>query len=440
MNADYQPNGCKMMDSHTTQTPEAFNSKFIMHNSKFAQISITGMGIVSPLGCDVASHWEGIAAGRCAIGPIDLFDTSRHRTHVGGQARNFEARVPAEARSIRHLSRADYFALIAAAEALGDAGWPQTHYRPERIAVVLGAGVGGMLLTERFASQHVAGKRANPLDLVPYAPNYSSDVLADVFGLRGERATFATACSSSSMAIGWGFDLVRSGQADCALVGGADTLCELTYAGFNSLRSVDPNPCRPFDAKRNGLSLGEGAAFLVLERADEASARGRNTDIGILGYAIRTECHHMTAPDPTGKGAAAVMTAALRNAGLLPADIGYINAHGTATPQNDVAEAVAMVRVFGEANATLPPVSSTKSQIGHALGAAGALEAVTTACALRRQVLPPTVNHEQTDPLCPLDVVPNQARPASFSVALSNSFAFGGNNCSLVLGKGKKQK
>jgi 3-oxoacyl-[acyl-carrier-protein] synthase II len=308
-----------------------------------------------------------------------------------------------------------------------------------------------MLLAERFASRHLGGKKADALDLVPYAPNYSADVLAQCFGLRGERATFATACSSSSMAIGWGFDLVRTGRVDCALVGGSDTLCELTYAGFNSLRAVDPDPCRPFDAKRNGLSLGEGAGFLVLERAEDARARGRAVDLLIRGYAIRTECHHMTAPDPTGKGAAAVMTAALRNAGLSPADVGYINAHGTATPQNDVAEAAAIARVWGRGDgvsrehdedrtaadrqASTPPISSTKSQIGHALGAAGALEAVTTACALRRQVLPPTVNHEQTDPLCALDVVPNQSRPARFSIALSNSFAFGGNNCALVLAR-----
>jgi 3-oxoacyl-[acyl-carrier-protein] synthase II len=410
------------------------NSAFSVQRSAFS-VSITGMGIISPLGADVASHWEGVAAGRCAIGPIDLFDTSRHRTRLGGQVRDFESLVPAEAQAIRHLSRADALALVAAAEALADAGRPQDHYRPERIAVVVGAGVGGMVRTERFASDHVAGRRVNPLDLLPYAPNYSADVLAKGFGLRGERATFATACSSSSMAIGWGFDLVRAGRVDCALVGGTDTLCELTYAGFNSLRAVDPEPCRPFDARRNGLSLGEGAAFFVLERSEEARARGRQTDISILGYAIRTECHHMTAPEPTGKGAAAVMAAALRNAGLTASDVGYINAHGTATPQNDVAEAAAIVRLFDEAKTSIPPVSSTKSQIGHALGAAGALEAVTTACALRRQVLPPTVNHEQTDPLCPLDVVPNQARPARFAVALSNSFAFGGNNCTLVLAK-----
>lgn len=408
---------------------------FILHPS----VAVTGLGIVSPLGCDVASHWEGIVQGHCAIGPLDLFDTSRHRTKIGGQVRGFESRVPVAAQSLRHLSRSDLLALAAAAEALEDAGRPQDYYRPERIAVVLGAGVGGMLSTERFVSSRLAGARADALDLVPYAPNYSGDVLAQFFGLRGERATFATACSSSSMAVGWGFDLVRSGRADCALVGGTDTLCELTYAGFNSLRAVDPEPCRPFDAKRNGLSLGEGAGFLVLERAEEARRRGRSVDLFVRGYAIRTECHHMTAPDPTGKGAAAVMIAALNNAGLAPSDVGYINAHGTATPQNDVAEAAAILRVFGEGRGHCPPVSSTKSQLGHALGAAGALEAVTTACALRRQVLPPTVNHEQTDPLCPLDVVPNQSRPARFAVALSNSFAFGGNNCSLVFGKGEGQ-
>ncbi|MCX8037820.1 MAG: beta-ketoacyl-[acyl-carrier-protein] synthase family protein [Candidatus Sumerlaeia bacterium] len=404
-------------------------------NGKTASILISGMGIVSPLGNDTASHWSAIAAGRCGIGPIDLFDTSRHRTQLGAQVRGYEPQLTAAMRALRHLSRADHFALIAAAEALESAGSPQHHYPADRLAVVVGAGVGGMLLTERFTADYTRSGQANPLDLLPYPPNYTCDVLADFFHLRGERATFATACSSSSMAIGWGFDLVRTGRADCALVGGSDTLCELTYAGFNSLRSVDPEPCRPFDAKRNGLSLGEGAGFLLLERAENAHARGLNPDLAMLGYAIRTECHHMTAPEPTGQGAAAVMAAALRNCGLAPADIGYINAHGTATPQNDAAEAAAILRLFSENAATLPPVSSTKSQIGHALGAAGALEAVTTLCALRHQVLPPTVHHEQTDPQCLLDVVPNRARPASFHIALSNSFAFGGNNCTLVFAR-----
>ena len=400
-----------------------------------SRVAITGLGIVSPLGCDVASHWDGVAAGRCGIGEIDLFDASRHRTRLGGQVRGFESRVPAGASGLRHVSRCDLLALAAADEALSDAGRPEASYPRERIGVIVGAGVGGMLLAERFMAAYVRDGSGNPVDLIPYPPNYSTDVLAYFFGLRGERATFATACSSSSMAIGWGFDLVRRGRLDCALVGGADTLCELTYAGFNALRSVDPQPCRPFDEARNGLSLGEGAGFLVLEREDSARARGPAPDLFVLGYAMRSECHHMTAPEPTGKGAAAVMAAALRNTGLAASAIGYINAHGTATPQNDVAEAAAVVRLFDGAGVPAPPTSSTKSQIGHALGAAGALEAVTTACALRRQVLPPTVNHGRTDPRCPLDVVANTARPAQFSVALSNSFAFGGNNCTLVLGR-----
>lgn len=401
-----------------------------------ARVAITGLGIVSPLGGDESSHWQGIAAGRCAIGEIDLFDTSRHRTRLGGQVREFESRVPSGVRGLRRLSRSDEFALAAADQALADARRPERSYTAERIGVILGAGVGGMLLAERFTASFVRGEGGNPLDLVPYPPNYSTDVVAHAFGLRGERATFATACSSSSMAIGWGFDLVRSGRVECALVGGADSLCELTYAGFNALRSVDPEPCRPFDANRNGLSLGEGAAFFVLEREADARARGLAPDLFVLGYAIRSECHHMTAPDPTGRGAAAVMAAGLHNSGLAPTDVTYINAHGTATPQNDVAEAAAITALFDAAGAPAPPVSSTKSQIGHALGAAGALEAVTTALALRRQILPPTVNHGQTDPRCPLDVVPNAARPARFSIALSNSFAFGGNNCTLVLGLG----
>jgi len=402
------------------------------------RVAVTGMGIVSPLGCDLKSHWAGVEAGRCAIGPIDLFDTSPYRTRVGGQVRGFESRVPAAARSVRLLSRADLFALAAADEALASAGRPERRYPPERVGVVLGAGVGGMLGAENFARRYFGGREADPLDLVPYPPNYSADVLADFFGLRGERATFATACSSSAMAIGFGFDLVASGKLDCALVGGTDTLCELTYAGFNSLRSVDPEPCRPFDADRNGMSLGEGAGFLVIEREEDAGARGRRADLFVLGYAIRSECYHMTAPEPSGRGAAAVMEAALRNAGLSPADVGYINAHGTATPHNDRAEAAAIVGLFAEAGSDLPPVSSTKSQVGHALGAAAALEAVTTLCALARGILPPTVNHRRTDPQCPLDVVANRARPARFSVALSNSFAFGGNNATLVFGRGEE--
>jgi len=397
-------------------------------------IAITGLGIVSPLGCGTAAHWEGVAAGRCGIGPIDLFDTSRHRTRLGGQVRGFESRLPAGAQALRHISRADRFALAAAAEALADAGDPHRHYAPERIGVILGAGVGGMTRAEAFAARHLAGdRRPDPMDLVPYPPNYAADVLARWFGLRGERATFATACSASAMAIGWAFDLVASGRLDCALAGGADTLCELTYAGFNSLRAVDPAPCRPFDAARDGLSLGEGAGFVILERAEAARARGRAPDLRVAGYAVRSECHHMTAPDPTGAGVTAVMAAALANADLAARDIDYINAHGTATPHNDVAEAAGIVRLFGAAGADVPPVSSTKSQIGHALGAAGALEAVTVALALRAQLLPPTVNHNRTDPQCPLDVVPNHARPARFAVAMSNSFAFGGNNCSLIL-------
>lgn len=397
-------------------------------------VAITGMGIVSPLGNDLASHWRGIVEGQCAIAPIDLFDTSGHRTKIGGQVRGHAARLPERVNRIRHIGRADEFALIAASEALESAGRPQDRYAPERVGIVVGAGVGGMLRTERYAADLAAGRVANPADLIPYAPNYSADVLGRFFGFRGERASFATACSSSAMAIGWAFDLVRSGRLDCALAGGTDTLCQLTYAGFNSLRSVDPEPCRPFDVNRAGLSLGEGAGFLILERVADAESRGAATDLRILGYAARTECHHMTAPEPSGKGMAAVMTAALRNAGLSPADVDYINAHGTATPQNDVAEAAGVVRLYEEAGTAPPPVSSTKSQIGHALGAAGALEAVGVACALRHQTMPPTVNHTETDPRCPLDVVPNHSRPAPLAIALSNSFAFGGNNCALLFG------
>ncbi|MGE5252783.1 MAG: beta-ketoacyl-[acyl-carrier-protein] synthase family protein, partial [Planctomycetaceae bacterium] len=258
--------------------------------------------------------------------------------------------------------------------------------------------------------------------------------IAEEYQVLGPRATVATACSSSATAIGCGLDAVRSGESDVAVVGGSESLSEVTFGGFNSLRSVDEGYCRPFDLNRKGLSLGEGAAFLILEEAEHARKRGAKIHAELMGYGLSGDGQHMTAPDPEGQGAARAMREALKDAGVGPEEVGYINAHGTATPANDASETKAIKILFGE-RARQIPVSASKSMIGHCLGAAGALEAVATVLAIRADRIPPTIHYETPDPECDLDYVPNRARDAVVKIALSNSFAFGGNNTALVFGK-----
>jgi 3-oxoacyl-[acyl-carrier-protein] synthase II len=267
---------------------------------------------------------------------------------------------------------------------------------------------------------------------VPHQPASVTDLVARRLGIVGPRTTIMTACSSSATAIGRAADLVRLGRVAVALAGGAEGLCRLTYAGFNALRAVSPEPCRPFDAERKGLSLGEGAAVLVLEEEMHARARGAEVLGFLAGWGMTADAHHMTAPHPEGDGAARAMLAALADAELAPEAIDYVNAHGTATPHNDAAEVLALRRVFGERAARLP-VSSTKSMVGHTLGAAGAVEAVASLCALRGGYVPPTMGLERPDPAFgALDFVPGAAREARVGAVLSSSFAFGGNNTVLV--------
>jgi 3-oxoacyl-(acyl-carrier-protein) synthase len=268
--------------------------------------------------------------------------------------------------------------------------------------------------------------------LVSMPVHATADVLGSLLGCRGLRATLATACSSSANAIGLAADLIQEGRADAMLAGGADAHCKMTYAGFNSLQALDPQVCRPFDRRRAGLSLGEGAAMLVLEEEGRARKRGATVFAEFAGYGTSADAHHMTAPDPAGRGAVAAMRRALAEARVDPADVGYVNAHGTGTPQNDPIETRAVKTVFGE-HARRLAVSSTKSQVGHCLGAAGAIEILATVLALHHGFVPPTVNLDEPDPECDLDYVPGVARAERVRIALSNSYGFGGNNTSVVL-------
>ena len=397
------------------------------------RIAITGLGIFSAAGKDVQAFSAALLSGSCAIGPLDLFDVSPFAAGIGAQVHDFQPCAYFTARDAAKLSRADQFGVIAAGEALGDSGI-QGHYSPYDIGVSMGAGAAGMLQAEEWLKDSLAGKKGNPSLLRGLLPDRTSTAIAAAYNLGGYQGSITTACSSSSTAIGWGADLIATGRLKAAVCGGSDCLSILTFAGFNSLRVVDPEPCSPFSMGRQGISLGEGAAFLVLEEEEAAMQRGARIYGHILGYAVAGEAYHMTAPEPSGVEAARVMAAALADAGVSPEAVGWVNAHGTGTPLNDVVETKAMKLVFGD-RAQDVPLISTKAFTGHCLGAAGAIEALATVVALNEGVIPQTLNFRGADPECDLDYCHDGPKRSAARLALSNSFAFGGNITSLVIGK-----
>lgn len=396
---------------------------------------ISGLGIISSCGYNHREFWENIEKGTCGIDEITLFDTTGYRTHIGGQVKNFNPEQYFSRRALRRMSRCDQLGLVAYHEALRDSGLAIKEENPARLGIFLGAGAGGMISAELYRRRHILRpeKPPRPSLLVSFESSVLTDLIGAESGCTGPRSTVVTACSSSATAIGYGLDAIRSGDVDIVIAGGSESLCELTFGGFNSLRSVDVEPCRPFDKSRKGLSLGEGAGILIIEELDHALTRNATIYGELLGYALSSDAYHMTAPEPTATGAGNVMAWAIEDAGLSPDDIGYVSAHGTATRHNDVMEAKALYAVFGDRAAQLP-ISSMKSMIGHCLGAAGAVEGVALALTISTGLLPPTIHYETPDPDCPLDVVPNVSRQGDVRYGLSNSFAFGGNNTALVIG------
>ncbi len=399
------------------------------------QVVVTGLGTVNALASSVPQFADALRAGTSAISPLTLFDTAGYRSRIAATVAD-DAPPSGLAPSLRRrLSRSDIFALRATAEALADSGLAGTT-PPERIGLALGGTTGGMLRAEECLRARVEGRirryRSGPILGGPISA--SADVVAAVFDLAGPRLSLSTACSSSANALGIALDWVRLGRVDAVVTGGTESLCRMTFAGFNALHALSLEPCRPFDRERSGLSLGEGAAILIVESAEHAARRGARVHAELVSYGNSADAHHLTAPHPDGTGAMLAMRRALARAGLRPDEIDYINAHGTGTPLNDAVEASAIRTVFADAAARLA-VSSTKGAVGHTLGAAGAVEAVATILALRDGFLPPTVNLEEADPACDLDLVPHRSRPAALRYALSNSYGFGGNNTSLVLGR-----
>ena len=398
-------------------------------------VIVTGIGIICALGEQKEMFWNELSQGKCGLGEVDLFEVSGYRSRMGGQVRNVDFLTRLSLHECRRLGRCDQLGLWAAQEALREAKITERNLSPDRVAVVMGAGAGGVFEAEQYRRQLYEGRiLPRPSLLMPFPACNLTDAIGNLYGFSGVRSTIATACSSSATAIGYGADLIRSEKADVVVAGGAESLSELTFSGFNALRSVDRKTCRPFDRNREGLVLGESGSILVLESERLAAAHGVSGYAEILGYGICADAYHMTSPDQQGKGAERSMSNVLGAAGVPPEAVDYINAHGTGTPINDRVETLAIKRLFGERAHSLP-ISSVKSALGHCLGAAGAVEAIATILALHHGVVPPTLNYEEPDPDCDLDYVPNEPRTASIGVALSNSFAFGGNNTTLVFGR-----
>lgn len=388
------------------------------------------MGAVTSVGANIAEFWTNLLSGVCGIRPVTLFDASAYRTQTAGEVQEIPDSFLTSAEK-RRMSRADRMGLAAATEAVEQSGLNLRAEDPTRVGVILGGGTSGLLDSEAFFQRTLEGRPARPSHVLNHLPDAITDRVAQRFGLEGIKSTITTACSSSANAMGYAYDVIAAGLADVVLTGGSDVLARLTYGGFNSLRSVDPGPCRPFDRERRGLSIGEAAGILVFEEEGRARKRGAPLLSEFLGYGVTSDAYHMTAPDPSGAAGARTIRSALAFAGVNAEDVDYVNAHGTATPQNDSAETAAIKVGLGE-RAREIPVSSIKSMIGHCLCASGAIEAVATVLTIQRGQVPPTIHYENPDPACDLDYVPNEARDHRVDVALSNSFAFGGNSSVVV--------
>lgn len=408
------------------------------------RVAVTGLGAVSGLGWGIEALWAGLRAGRTGIRPFARFDHSGHRTHLAAEVPERPPGRTGEVPGGARVSFADRFALFAAAEAVAQAGLG-TSLEEEEAGVFFGSSTGGMFESERFFAAFLGERRryARLSALASQQVNGPGDAIARHLRVTGPVQTVSSACASGALALGAALEAIRLGEVEIAIAGGSDSLCQLTYAGFNALRSVDERPCRPFRANREGMSFGEGAAVLVLERLDRALARGAEPLAVLDGAGASCDAHHMTAPEPAGTGAAAAMTQALRDAGLPPVAIDFVNAHATGTPLNDAAEWRALARVFGERAAELP-VTATKALIGHLLGSSGAIEAVATVLSLHYRELHPVptlLAEDETpagveDPEMPVSLVVD--RPLSLPqarTAVSTSLAFGGSNAALVFSR-----
>ncbi len=401
------------------------------------------MGSVSPVGNDVASAWSALLKGASGIARIEGFPVDDEPVQIAGQLKDFDPRTVLERKEIRRLDPFVRYAVAAAQQAVDDARLDMAKESAERVGVLIGSGIGGLHSMEENCKvlQERGSSRVSPFFVPQLTANMASGYVSIRFGARGPNSCVVTACATGSHALGEAYRLLQRGDADVMLAGGAEApVTPLGLAGFGAMRALSTRndapsrASRPFDAGRDGFVVAEGAGVLVLESLEHALERGAPLHGELVGYGMSGDAHHMTAPPEDGRGAQIAMRRALQDAGLEPESVDYINAHGTSTPLNDSVETRAIRRVFAE-HAERLMVSSTKSMTGHALGAAGGLEAIFTTLCVREGQVPPTINYEEPDPECDLDYVPNQAREADVKVALSNSFGFGGTNAVLAIAR-----
>ena len=409
------------------------------------RVAVTGLGLVSPLGVGNAENWKALLEGRSGIGPITRFDPSAFTCRIAGEVKGFDPSRYVEKREIKKMDTFIHYGMAAAHLAMEDSGLPVNDANRERIAVVVGSGIGGLPIIEETQKKYVESggspRVISPFFITALIVNEAAGNISIKYGLKGPNLATVTACTTGAHAVGEAYRLIQYGDADAAVAGGTESvITPLAVGGFAVMRALSSRndepqrASRPWDRDRDGFVMGEGAGLVILEEMESARKRGARIYCELVGYGLSGDAYHIAAPSENGDGPARVMKNALLDAGIRPEQIDYVNAHGTSTPAGDRVETMAIKMVFGD-HARRLPVSSTKSMTGHLLGAAGGVETAICARVVQDQVLPPTINYETPDPECDLDYVPNEARQARARYVLSNSFGFGGTNACLILKK-----
>ena len=406
------------------------------------RVVITGLGAITPIGKDVEETWDGVRNKKCGIDEITLFDTTEYKTKLDAEVKNYDPLEYFDAKQAKRLDRSSQFAIIAAREAVKDAGITKENTDFDRVGIFVGSGIGGLrTIQEQCETNYEKGnKRVSPMFIPMAIANMPAGNVAIEFGFKGESISVVTACATSTHCIGEAYKTIQLGEEDVVVAGGTEAaICEVGIAGFENMKalssSTDKNRASiPFDKERSGFVMGEGAGIVILEELEHAKQRGAKIYGEVIGFGSTTDAYHITSPCPDGEGGAKAMIRAIKNAGITPEQIDYINAHGTSTHLNDQTETMAIKTALGEASKKVM-VSSTKGNVGHLLGAAGAVEAIFCAKAIQEQLVPPTINYQEKDEECDLDIVPNEPRKAELNIVMSNSLGFGGHNSSIILKK-----
>ena len=407
------------------------------------RVVITGIGLESPIGSDQPTFWINLLNGKSGVSAVESFDVSQYPCRIAGEIKDFDPSVYMEKKEAKRVDRFTQLGVAAAMKAWSDSGLDKINLDKDEVGVVVGSGIGGIQTTEEQL-QVLAEKgprRVSPFLVPALIANMASGYISMLLEIHGPNTTVVTACASSTHAVGDAWHIIKRGDAEIMLAGGAEAaISHLAFSGFSSARALSTNneepekASRPFDLKRDGFVMGEGAGVVIMETLEHALARGANIYGEVVGYGMSGDAYHMTAPDPDGKGAYLCMKRALKSAGISPGEVDYINAHGTSTEFNDKIETMAIKRIF-EDHANKLKVSSTKSMTGHLLGAAGAVELIATLLIMKNNIIHPTINYEYPDPHCDLDYVPNESREGNVNLAISNSFGFGGTNATLAIKK-----